>query len=144
MLSKVFISYGKGAGDLNLGAALRLGCGHVGRECCLRNLALTPATGQTPGSAGSHLAKLTVIITAGVPEDVLGLLSPFIPLGNHIWLRRDCCTNFPYQRPQCHVHTHFQAKQGEKEAQSPLFFYWSPWEAPPLCHKLDPCTIKDT
>lgn len=69
-----------GVGDLNLGR------GHAGRECCVGNLALTPVTGQTPGSAGSHLVKLTVIITGDVPEDVLGLISPFIPLGNHIRL----------------------------------------------------------
>lgn len=87
MLSQIFISYGMGFGDPNFGVGLRPGRGHAGRQCCVRNLALTPATDRTPGSAGSHLAKLTVIIMAGVPEDVLGLLSPFIPLGSHIWLK---------------------------------------------------------
>lgn len=84
--SQIFISCGMGFGGLNLGVGLRPGHGHAGRQCCVRNLALTAVTDQTPGSAGSHLAKLIVIIMAGVPEDVLGLLSPFTPLRNHIWL----------------------------------------------------------
>lgn len=49
VLSQIFISCGMGDGDLNLGVGLRLGRGHAGRECCVRNLALTPVTGQTPG-----------------------------------------------------------------------------------------------
>lgn len=144
MLSQIFISYGMGIGVLDPGVGLRSGHGHAGGQGCVRNLALTAVTGQTPGSAGSHLAKLTVIITAGVPEDVLGLPSPLIQLGNRIQLQRGSCTYFPYHHPQCHINTHLQARHREKEAQSPPFFRWAPWGVPPLRHKLHPLTIKDT
>lgn len=56
MPPQIFISYGMGFGDLNLGVGLSAGHGQAGRQCWIRNLALTAVTDQTPGSAGSHLA----------------------------------------------------------------------------------------
>lgn len=79
--------------------AKRLGHGHVGRHCCGWKLALTPVTGQTPGSAGSHLVKPSVIITAGVPEGVSGLLSPFLLLGNDIQLSADAVVHISLLPP---------------------------------------------
>lgn len=107
VLSQIFISYGMGAGDLNLVVGLRPVHGPCRKRVLCQKAGFDTSHRSDPRSAGSHLAQLTVIIAAGVLEDVLGLLSPFIPLGHCIQLQRDCCTYFPYHHPHCCINMHF-------------------------------------